>query len=136
MTTSRDIGALAPEMQHKAREFVARCAKHGIDAMIYCTFRSPEDQATLYAQGRTERGNIVTWAKPGQSKHNLSIAGNPASLAFDAVPVVAGRAIWEKTGENRKRWLQMGICAKELGLTWGGTWSGTRQDFPHFELKI
>jgi hypothetical protein len=39
-----------------------------------------EEQAALYAKGRTSGGRIVTKAKPGQSYHNYG-------LAFDWVPI-------------------------------------------------
>lgn len=45
---------------------------------LTCVHRSNEEQNTLYAQGRTTKGKIVTNAKAGQSKHNKK-----PSEAFD-----------------------------------------------------
>jgi hypothetical protein len=52
-----------------------------IEPLIYCR-RTMEEQAKLYAKGRTSGGRIVTKAKPGQSFHNYG-------LAFDWVPLKA-----------------------------------------------
>lgn len=35
------------------------------------TFRSMDEQEARYAQGRTKPGKIVTYARPGRSKHNV-----------------------------------------------------------------
>lgn len=132
---SRKITDLAITLQPLALEFITRCKNHGIDALIICTYRSDQEQAALYAQGRTTPGEIVTNAAPGQSAHNISINGKPAALAFDAVPVVNGKPQWQTTGKQGAAWLQMGIIAAELGLKWGGNFKGKLKDCPHFQLK-
>ena len=50
-----------------------------------------EEQAMLYAQGRSRPGKIVTQAKPGQSYHNYG-------LAFDWVPL-------KQSGKNADLWI-------------------------------
>jgi len=51
-----------------------------IPPLIYCGFRSYEQQAALYSLGRSAPGRIVTKARPGESYHNYG-------LAFDWVPL-------------------------------------------------
>src|SRR3989304_316651 len=60
------------------------------EPFLTCTYRSPAEQAQLYAQGRTKPGKIVTYAKPGQSKHNVM-----PSNAFDIAFNLHGRLDWD-----------------------------------------
>lgn len=84
---SRKIEDLHPYVASLCRKFIAACKKEGIDVLVTSTYRNMESQAAIYAQGRTKPGRIVTNAKPGQSFHNFR-------LAFDFVPIVAGKAQW------------------------------------------
>lgn len=118
MINSRKIEDLTPDTQVKCRRFVALCAKAGVDALITSTYRDNDSQAVLYAQGRTGPGNKVTNAGPGHSWHNYRVA-------FDFVPIVAGKAIWD----DAKMWATCGAIARECGLEWGGDWKF--KDKPH-----
>jgi peptidoglycan L-alanyl-D-glutamate endopeptidase CwlK len=130
---SRSIDDLHPDLQPKAKEFKKECAKEGIDALIYMTYRSNEEQDELYARGRTKPGKKVTNAKGGNSSHNFTIDGKPAAKAFDAVPLrkVDGknRAIWN----DPNLWDLMGEVAERIGLKWGGNWKRF-VDKPHFYI--
>jgi peptidoglycan L-alanyl-D-glutamate endopeptidase CwlK len=117
MINSRDIEDLEPVTAGKARAFRYACHAVGIEILITCTLRDRECQVKLYAQGRTEPGKIITNAKPGWSFHNYGVA-------FDFVPIVHGKAIWD----DDALWEKCGHIAKSLGLTWGG-------DFRHFPDK-
>lgn len=66
--------------------------KNGLIPSLSCTSRSPQEQDTLYAQGRTTAGKIVTNAKAYQSPHNFT----PAQ-AFDFFFQKGGKAIWNDT---------------------------------------
>jgi len=76
----------------------------------------------LYAKGRTAPGAIVTKARGGESFHNYGVA-------FDVV--------FTKLGYNasENQWLMLGAYAEQLGLDWGGRWTGF-VDKPHFELTL
>lgn len=90
------------------------------------TYRSPERQNELYAQGRTTPGSIVTHVKGGGSFHNVFPA-----LAFDVafrIPNDQGGP-WAREDLFRK----FGEIGMRLGLEWGGSWTDF-VDMPHFQV--
>ena len=127
---SRKIEDLHPDLQPLAKEFIRLCALKQCDVLIICTYRSNEEQAELYSQGRSKPGKIVTHAPPGSSKHNFTVDGKPAAKAFDVVPLVDGKAEWN-TGSPK--WKIIGEVARFLRLQWGGDWASFK-DYPHVEL--
>lgn len=127
---SRYLSHLAPDLQRLAADMLAGCEKAGIEVLVTCTYRSNEEQARLYAKGRTEPGNIVTNAKPGQSLHNATdSAGNPAARAFDVVPIRDGKPVWEASDPV---WQIVGQIGESVGLEWAGRWTRMRE-YPHFQ---
>ena len=123
---SRRIEDLHKLMQPIAKEFLLRADDilGSEQAFITDGFRSNEEQTSLYASGRTKTGNILTYAKAGQSPHNYGLA---IDIAF------------RDDGTRGARWTlanykKLSNLAKELGLTWGGTWSNFK-DNPHYEYK-
>ena len=91
---SRKLTDLSPFMQEKAKRFLQLCQVSNIDYMIYCTYRSGEEQEKLYEFGRTRPGKIVTYAQGGKSKHNIIVNGVAASEAWDGVPLINGKPLW------------------------------------------
>jgi peptidoglycan L-alanyl-D-glutamate endopeptidase CwlK len=126
---SRSLNDLHPAMQPLAAEFLNNCKAAGIDLLVTCTWRSGAEQDALYAQGRTTPGSIVTRAKAGQSKHNHTLAGRPASLALDVVPLRLGKPVWAASDAI---WKDVGRIGKACGLEWAGEWRRMRE-FPHFQ---
>lgn len=104
-------------------EFLASCKDAGLDILVTCTLRSNEEQAALYAIGRTAPGEHVTDAPPGRSAHNYG-------LAIDVVPIVNGKLDW-----NRKDpiWQQVGELGVAAGLTWLGSPNSKFPEKPHFQ---
>lgn len=127
---SRAIVDLHPNLRPLALKFLDECHANGYEVLITCTYRSAEEQNRLYAQGRTTSGNIVTKLKGGQSKHNATLDGVPASKAFDFVPIENGKLAWS----NVQMFKRLGEIGKALGLVWGGDWKSFK-DYPHFELN-
>lgn len=118
---------LEPVTRAMAEEWLRDCAAEGLAVRITHTLRTLDEQAKLYAQGRTLPGPIVTKAKAGQSAHNFG-------MAFDFC--FAGKAPYPP--EDDPRWLQAGQIGEALGLSWGGpNGKGDRFTFdrPHFERK-
>lgn len=127
---SRSLGDLSPPVRAAADRFIGLCSQSGLDVLIYCTLRSMQEQAALYASGRTVPGPILTNAEPGRSLHNPDRLGQ--AWAFDAVPMLPdGRAAW---GAVRSIEL-MGICGEYAGLEWAGRWRGAVRERVHFQLK-
>lgn len=126
---SRDLKDLHPEVRRMAEEFLASCKRGGIDLLVTCTWRSLDEQAALYAQGRTAPGKIVTRARPGQSAHNFILRGKPASLALDVVPIRNGKPVWAVADPV---WRDVGLRGISVGLEWAGDWKAFRE-FPHFQ---
>lgn len=110
------IKDLVPMMQPLVKSFLAKAKDRGFDLRITSGYRSLEEQAELYAQGRTKPGSIVTNAKPGQSNHNHR-------RAIDVVD--------RKNGYNID-WPTIGSLGESCGLSWGGRWRRF-VDKPHFE---
>ena len=134
---SRSACDLCPEMRSKLVEFLTRARLAKIDVLIYCTYRSKEEQNALYSQGRTAPGPKVTWTK--KSKHNVTDAnGRPSAEAWDCVPMVNGKCAWNA----KEIYLQLAAIASAIGgLRWGGDFNGDgvpfergEYDSPHFEL--
>lgn len=113
-------------------KFLDRCHAENIDVLITCTHRSYEEQDQLYAIGRTVPGKKVTNAKAGQSKHNFTMNGKPASKAFDVVPLSNGKPVWDA---SNPLWQRIGTVGASLGLSWAGDWKGSMRELAHFELK-
>jgi peptidoglycan L-alanyl-D-glutamate endopeptidase CwlK len=103
--------------------FLAACETAGADLIVTCTLRSNDEQAALYAQGRTKPGHIVTNAKAGHSAHNYG-------LALDIVPMVNGKPDWHGSDPI---WKQIGELGMAAGLTWLGAPGSSFPEKPHLE---
>lgn len=126
---SRQLSDLAPDVEALAVAFLRECHGCGLDVLIYCTLRPNDEQARLYASGRTMPGSILTQARPGESLHNPDAAGK--AWAFDAVPVMGGKCLWD----DRDALGVMGRCGERVGLEWAGRWSGKLRESVHFQKK-
>lgn len=73
MAGERDISTLRDDVEYNVRQWLARCEALGLPVLITDTLRSQAAQTALYAQGRTESGNIVTNA-PRVSFHGAGLA--------------------------------------------------------------
>ena len=121
MINSRSLDELLPPVKQRAEAFIAAAKAKGVDLLITSTYRDHESQNALYAQGRTTPGKIVTNAKAGQSFHNHR-------CAFDVVPLVNGKAIWN----DKALWMRIGEIGESCGLEWAGRWSRMREQ-AHFQ---
>ena len=121
---SKDITMCHPELQEKAQKLIAECKKQGLVVKLGECFRSAAEQDTLYAQGRTAPGSIVTYAL-GSSYSSMHQWG----VAFDVVRNDGKGAYYDSDGWFSK----VGKIGKALGLEWGGDWTSP-VDKPHFQL--
>lgn len=127
--SSRKLTDLHPQMQPMVTRFLANARAAGIDLLMTCTYRSNEEQAALYAIGRTKPGRIVTNARPGRSTHNNTLNGKPAALAVDVVPLRDGKPVWSASDSV---WKRVGEIGEKVGLEWAGRWT-TFREYPHFQ---
>lgn len=128
MINSRSIDELLPPVADRCRKLLAECERRGIDLLITSTYRDFESQDRLYQQGRLLPGQIVTYAKAGDSWHNWR-------RAFDVVPLRNGKPVWGTRGLDRELWMKVGEIGESCGLEWGGSWD-RHPDFPHFQDKM
>lgn len=141
------------------------CQKYAIPqvrlARPYFGYRSDQEQAALYAQGRqplyevnlqrvragltpiseSENKNTVTNARPGASKHNAD-----PSRAVDLVVVslVKGvQYVWDEGADldhnGVAEYMELGVIGEGLGLVWGGRFDldpgiRVKPDWGHFQL--
>lgn len=125
------LDGLHPELRAKAEALIKICAAAHLPIVITQGMRTMEQQAALYAQGRTKPGPIVTNAKPGRSYHNYG-------LAFDFAVVKDGKPSWDdKVNVNENDtpdYVEVGEIGEQLGLEWGGRWKF--RDLPHFQMTF
>ncbi|OPH47583.1 hypothetical protein BC351_10345 [Paenibacillus ferrarius] len=121
------ISKLNPIVAQGARQLIIAAFNEGINIVIVQGLRTFEEQAALYAQGRTTSGPIITNAKAGFSYHNYGIAIDFALLADDGYNV-----LWTVNS----KWRRVAEIGKSLGFSWGGDWTGTLIDNPHLEMTF
>lgn len=113
-----------PELQKKADALISKAKDQGITVTLTQGYRSIAYQNSLYAQGRSCGGQVVTNAKGGESYHNFG-------LAFD-IFVGDWNTKVDKNGNGKSDWTEVGEIGEGLGLEWGGKWKGF-VDLPHFQ---
>lgn len=126
---SRSLDDLAQPVRTAAQGLLSMAAMQGLELMIYCTSRTLAAQAALYASGRTVKGQILTQARPGLSLHNPDENGK--AWAFDCVPMLAGKPLWN----DQRALLKMGLLGEAQGLDWAGRWRGKFTECAHFQIK-
>lgn len=111
-------------MYYLGQQIVKRMQDAGWPAKIYYSYRTPQEQARLYAKGRTTKGPKVTDARPYQSPHNY----------YEAVDIVhsdlywnAPREFWDTLQAVAKVVQEEYDCTFKMGADWG--------DYAHIELK-
>jgi hypothetical protein len=124
--TAEQISTLIPKAQPVMTSFMQKVrewgAANGLEVTVREGKRTPEKQAEYYAQGRTKPGNIITNAKPGQSKHETG-------KAVDLLVTRNGKQV-----DDEKIWQQIGRIGKSMGLEWGGEWRSIH-DPEHFQYN-
>ncbi|WP_428668145.1 M15 family metallopeptidase [Runella sp.] len=126
---SRSLNDLHPTLvavwQKAEAQWTVQYPNDPVPFLTY-TNRPNEEQAALYASGRTVKGRILTNAKPGESPHNYL-----PSYAFD-IAFKKGKALdWRPVLFERFADIAEKISNEVL---WGGRFKSI-VDRPHFELK-
>lgn len=134
--SEKNMGSgIHPVVKESALEMVKRAYQEGILVQISAGYRSMEEQAKLYGQGRL--GYIydgknysdlskprVTNAMPGQSYHNYGLAIDYVIVSDDGK-----NGIWTVDA----KWRRVAAIGKSLGFAWGGDWSSFK-DYPHLDM--
>src|SRR5712691_6943423 len=124
-----NIATLHPRMRPFARALIEKAAGQGIIIKVTSATRSFAEQDKLFAQGRTEPGDIVTKARGGFSNHNFGIAIDITIFKGSTDPEKAKSPVFESP-----LYKVIGGLGTDLGLEWGGNWK-TIVDEPHFQLR-
>ena len=119
-----DTSKLHPFLQAKLKKALKLCNEENIYLIITEGYRTKAYQDYLYAQGRTRKGPIVTYAK-GKSYSSQHQWG----IAFDIAINGTSKDLY-----NITKLTKAAMIIKETGLGWGGDWNGF-SDTPHFYLK-
>ncbi len=110
-----------------------------VDFKVIEGVRTPQRQKKLYAQGRTEPGQIVTWTL--KSNHFV----DPKTGFGRAVDLLPAPYDWKDPGQFDKMSRAMFEAARQVGvkIRWGADWDQDgkarergESDSPHFELAL
>ena len=126
------LAQVYPGLAGKIRQMADTLAAEGIIIRVVQGLRTYEEQAALYAKGRTAPGPKVTNAPPGSSYHNYGMAidfcvGIPGSNPW--------QPDWKATDAKglRPTWARAIAVAKKLGLASGADFT-TIKDYPHLQM--
>ncbi len=117
------LSQVHPLLASKVRQMAELLAQEGIVVRVIQGLRSWDEQAALYAKGRTAPGPVVTNADAGFSWHNYG-------LAVDLVPMTPLGPDWSITHPTWQRMIAVGTS---VGLVSGSVWRSF-PDYPHFQL--
>ena len=120
---------------HRDIQTVMQEAIKVVDFSVFSGHRTPKEQAKLFAQGRTTKGDIITYrdGTDKKSKHNYS-----PSKAVDIIP-------WPEGWKDEERFsyvagVVMTVAHRlwsegkiENKIEWGGDWRNFK-DKPHFQI--
>lgn len=132
--SEKRISVLYPVVANAARALITMAYKRGVMITIVQGLRTMEEQAALYAQGRTKPGSIVTNAKAGTSYHNYGLAIDFALLTNDG-KAVSWDTIADYDKDGTADWMEVVQEGKKLGFFWGGDFKSI-MDKPHFEMSF
>lgn len=122
-TSEERLSLVHPALAEKVRSMADLLAQENITIRVVQGLRTWDEQAALYAQGRTAPGKVVTNAGPGTSWHNFG-------LAVDVAPFDSSIPDWNV---NHPAWQRIVAIGKSVGLVSGSEWR-TFPDWPHFQL--
>lgn len=124
---STRLDRVHPELVRRLETIFAAQQAAGTPMFVVMGVRTVQQQAALYAQGRTLPGRIVTFCDGivHKSDHQpkLDGYGHAADCAFLGTSPFADSEPWESYG----------LLVEAQGLIWGGRWNHPH-DSPHAEL--
>lgn len=131
------ILALHPDLQTEAQSLIEQAEisilPPNMGIAITCGLRTVDEQNTLYAQGRTKPGPIVTNAKGGYSFHAYGLAID-FCWAYQSITgkyVVSDKTAWAVGPLHKKTRMFFVNHGWESGANWK-----TLKDYPHLEKRF
>jgi peptidoglycan L-alanyl-D-glutamate endopeptidase CwlK len=125
------LGTLHPDLKDLATDLMIALQEQGIDAQIYSSFRTIEEQNALYNIGRDKDGKVIpgqvtkTEVKGGDSYHNYGLG-----IDFE-VYLSNGTKDWTFAGPN---WQTVITTAERMGFEAGYRWP--KRDEPHIQMTF
>lgn len=104
-----DLGHLHPFVRQRVSRVLDTLSAEGIPFRVFEAFRVPQRQQSLWEQGRTRPGSIVTRARPWTSYHQYG-------LAADFVLFENGTWSWDDRGAKRRWWDRLQQVGTAQGL--------------------
>ena len=122
------LSQVCPALAIRVRAMSDALVSQGIYIRVVQGLRTVDEQNTLYNQGRTTPGKIVTNCKGGYSYHNFG-------LGVDCIPSTQDpdQPFAPDWNESHPDWRAMINAGEAQGLNAGGDWR-TFKDYPHFQL--
>jgi len=124
------IATLHPKLRSEAGNILLECEKANVSIRITSAFRTPEEQDSLFEQGRTKPGVIVTNAKRWQSYHNYGLAVDICLYRKDGS--ISYSAKEDLDNDGIADWFEVVAIFKKYGWEWAGDWK-TFKEFPHLQ---
>jgi peptidoglycan L-alanyl-D-glutamate endopeptidase CwlK len=129
--SQKNLDSLYEPTRNRFSRFLAEvqilAGQKGLEYRAICGTRTFEEQAKLYAQGRTKPGKIVTNARPGSSFHNFG-------LAIDCGVFEGGKYLDETNPRKADAFhREAAKLSAKHGLRWGGDFKSI-YDAPHYEV--
>lgn len=130
ITTSRDPSLAHPLLWTRLKEAIEGYERMfpGRHVLITCTYRSPKEQRRLFSIGRNGDTKPIVTNADGiikKSKHNVFPA-----RAIDIAITDGGKIMYDECYIY-----PLANLARECKLEPGGFWTGSFQDWPHFQLR-
>lgn len=99
---------------------------HGLTLRVTEGMRSYERTKSLWEQGRSVPGHIVTHEPPGHSMHCFGVAADSCFVGSDP--------FLDVNPCKDFLWSEFGRLSAAHGLEWGGSWTSF-QDKPHVQIR-
>lgn len=130
--TIENLAGLNAHARERIEELIEQAqpilASAGVRIEVISGLRSWQQQAALYARGRTQPGPKVTNAPPGSSWHNYG-------LAVDFGIFRGSTYLDESEPRTTDRlYREIAVVARNLGIEWAGDWK-TFTETPHFQYR-
>lgn len=128
-----NLNGVHPNLVRVLKESIKECP---VDFSIVEGVRSLQRQQALYKQGRTTKGDIVTYADGIKNKSNHQLKNDGFGYAVDVYPYYSGKVQYSDVASLRIITDHIKGVAKKLGIkiTCGIDWKKPF-DPPHIQLS-